>query len=113
LNHSVKVFNRHAFWKLISNQDVVGKFQPHNMNIHHHTLRFRHRWIGMTLIARDYIRYIHHAKLQLLYVILKKTKVAPVKEIYHHWIDTIKDTTPISCTSLITRLATSVDALDG
>jgi hypothetical protein len=40
LDYSLKGFNRHAFWKLISNQDVVGKFQPHNMNIHHPTLRF-------------------------------------------------------------------------
>jgi hypothetical protein len=66
------------------NQDVVGKFQPHNMNIHHPTLRFMHRWIAMTLFTRDDIRYAHHAELQLLYAILKKTKVARVKEIFNH-----------------------------
>jgi hypothetical protein len=31
------------------------------------------------LFTRDDIHYAHHAKLQLLYAILKKTKVAPVK----------------------------------
>jgi hypothetical protein len=45
--------------------------------------------------------------------LLKKTKVAPMKEMFNHWIDTIKASTPISCTSLITQLAASVDALDG
>jgi hypothetical protein len=48
----------------------------------------------------------------LLYAILKKTKVALVKEMFNHQIDTIKASTPISCTSLVTQLATSVDALD-
>jgi hypothetical protein len=72
-----------------------------------------HYWIAMTLLARDDIHYAHDAKLQLLYAILKKTKVAPMKEIFRHWIDTIKASTPISCTSLITQLATSINALDG
>jgi hypothetical protein len=44
-----------------------------------------HRWIAMTLFARDDIHYAHHAELQLLYAILKKTKVAPVKEMFYHW----------------------------
>jgi hypothetical protein len=67
-----------------------------------------HHWIAMTLFAKDDIRYAHHAKLQLLYAILKKTKVTPVKEMFNHWIDTIKASTPISCTSLVTRLAAIV-----
>jgi hypothetical protein len=83
------------------------------MNIYHPTLRFIHRWIAMTLFARDDIRFVHHAELQLLYAILKKTRVAPVKEMFNHWIDTIKASTAISCTSLVTRIASSVDALDG
>jgi hypothetical protein len=75
LNYSIKGFNHHAFWKLISNQDVVGKFQPYNMNIHHPTLRFMHHWNAMTWFARDDIRYAHHAELQLLYAILKRPKL--------------------------------------
>jgi hypothetical protein len=66
------------------------------MNIYHPTLRFIHRWIAMTLFARDDIRYVHRAELQLLYAILKKTRVAPVKEMFNHWIDTIKASTAIS-----------------
>jgi hypothetical protein len=36
-----------------------------------------------------------------------------VKEIFNHWIDIIKASTTISCTSHVTRIATSVEALDG
>jgi hypothetical protein len=42
LDHALKGFNRHEFWRVISGQNVVGKLQPRNMNIHHTTLRFMH-----------------------------------------------------------------------
>ena len=37
LDHALKGFNRHEFWRMISSQNIVGKFQPRNMNIHHPT----------------------------------------------------------------------------
>ena len=58
---------------MISNQNVVGKFQPRNMNIHHPTLWFIHRWIAMTLFAGQDIRFVYHAEMQILYAMLKKT----------------------------------------
>ena len=63
---------------------MIGKIQPRNMNIHHPTLRFMHRWIAMTLFARQDIRFIYHAKMQLLYAMLKKIKDVPVKEMFKH-----------------------------
>jgi hypothetical protein len=45
------------------------------MNIHHPTLGFIHCWIAMTLFARDDIRFVHHAELQMLYAILKRPKL--------------------------------------
>ena len=42
LDHALRGFNRHEFWIMISSENVVGKFQPQNMNIHHPTLRFMH-----------------------------------------------------------------------
>jgi hypothetical protein len=36
-----------------------------------------------------------------------------MKEMFNHWIDTIRASTAISCTSLVTRIAASIDALDG
>ena len=43
----------------------------------------------------------------------KKTKIAPVKEMFKHWLETFKASTSISCTSLVTRIATNIGALDG
>ena len=63
LDHALSGFNRHEFWRMISSQNVVGKFQPRNMNIHHPTLRFMHRWIVMTLFARQDIRFVYHVEL--------------------------------------------------
>jgi hypothetical protein len=51
--------------------------------------------------------------MQLLYAMLKKTKVAPVKEMLIHWLETIKASTAITCTSLVTRIAANIGALDG
>ena len=43
---------------------------------------------------------------------IKKIKIAPVKEIFKHWLDTLKlFSTSISCTSLVTRIANGVGAL--
>ena len=53
LNHALRGFNSHPVWREISDQNVVGKFQPHNMNIQHPTLRFMHHWIAMTLFSRQ------------------------------------------------------------
>jgi hypothetical protein len=113
LCYSLKGFNHHKFWRVILGQNVVAKFQPHNMNIHHPTLRFMHRWIAMTLFSRQDICFVYHAKMQLLYAMLKKTKVALVKEMFNHWLETIKASTVITCTSLMTRIATNIGVLDG
>ena len=107
------VNNRHEFWRIISGQNVVGKFQPCNMNIHHPTLKFMHRWISMTLFSRQDTHFVYHAKMQLLYAMLKKTKLAPIKEIFNQWLETIKASTAITCTSLVTRIAANIGALDG
>ena len=71
-----------------------------------------HRWIAMTLFARQ-DRFIYHAEIQILYAMLKKTKIASVKEIFKHWSETFKASTSISYTSLVTRIAANIGALDG
>jgi hypothetical protein len=83
------------------------------MNIHHPTLRFMHYWIAMTLFARQDIRFVCHAELQILYAMLKKIKIAPMKEMFKHWLETLKASTSISCTSLVTHIAANIGALDG
>ena len=44
---------------------------------------------------------------------LKKIKIAPIKEIFNPWLETFKASTSISCTSLVTRIAANLGALDG
>ena len=83
------------------------------MNINRPTLRFMHQWIAMTLFTRQDIRFVYHAEMQILYAMLKKIKIAPMKEIFKHWLETFKASTSISCMSLVTRIATSTGALDG
>ena len=51
--------------------------------------------------------------MQILYDMLKKIKIAPVKEIFKHWLETFKASTSISCTSLVTHIAANIGALDG
>ena len=113
LDHALRGFNRHKFWNEILGQTVDGKFQPRNMDIQHPTLRLMHHWIAMTLFSRQDIRVVHNTEMQILYAMIKKIKIAPVKEIFKHWLDTLKlFSTSISCTSLVTRTATSVGAME-
>ena len=83
------------------------------MNIQYPTWRLMHRWIAMTLFPRQDIRFVHNIELQLLYTMIKKTKVAPMKDMFKYWLDLFKTSTYVSCTSLITRIATSIGSLDG
>ena len=50
--------------------------------------------------------------MQILYAMIKKIKIAPIKEILKHWQEFLKTfSTSISCTSLVTRIATGVGAI--
>ena len=67
----------------------------------------------MTLFARKDIRFVSHAELQILHAMLKKTKIAPVKEMFKHWLETFMASTAIFCMSLVTHIAANIGALDG
>lgn len=67
----------------------------------------------MTFFPAGKVRWVHTFELKLLYAIVHKIKVAPVKEIYSHWLDSVKKSYSIGYTSLITRIADAVGALDG
>ena len=113
LDHALIGFNRHKFWNEILGQVVVGKFQPRNMGIQHPTLRLMHRWIAMTLFSRQDIRVVCNDEMKILYAMIKKIKIAPVKEIFKHWLELLKTfSTSISCTSLVTCIGTGVSAIE-
>ena len=71
-----------------------------------------HRWIAMTLFPIHDVRWVRTTELKLLYVIVHKIKVAPVKEMFHHWLELIRKSSAITCTSLVTRIANAIGALD-
>ena len=71
-----------------------------------------HRWISMTLFPTHEVRWVRETKLKLLYAIVKKIKVAPVKEMCKHMFDVIRMTTSVTCTSLVTRIASAVGTLN-
>jgi len=72
-----------------------------------------HRWIAMNLFSRQGIRVVNNDKMKILYAMIKKIKIAPIKEIFKHRLGLFKlFSTSISCTSLVTRIASGVDALE-
>ena len=83
------------------------------MNIQHPTLRFMHRWIAMILFPSQGIRCVRNDELKLLYAIVKKIKVAPIMAMVKNWLETFKASTYVSCTSLVTLIASQIGALDG
>jgi hypothetical protein len=111
-DHALYDFNRNKFWGGILGEIVIGTFKPHNTQIQHPTLRFMHRLIAMTFFPSHDIRWIRVPDLKMLFVVVKKIKVAPIREMFHHWLDIIKNSTTITYTSLVTRIATGVGALD-
>ena len=51
--------------------------------------------------------------LLILYAMVNKIKVSPAQALVKQWLSNFKMTDPIECTSLITRIATRVSALEG
>jgi hypothetical protein len=113
LDHAVRGFDRHKFWNEISGQVVVGKFSPINMDIQHPTLRFMHRWIAMTIFSRQDIRIVHNAEMKVIYAMIRKIKISPIKKMFNYWLEVIKTftTTSVTCTSMVTHIANGVGAL--
>ena len=51
--------------------------------------------------------------MKILFVMIKKIKIAPIKEIFKHWLELLKTfSTFISCTSLVTHIATGVGTME-
>jgi hypothetical protein len=64
-----------------------------------------HKWIAMTLFPRGDLRPIRGDELIIMFAMVRKIKIAPVKCMIRQWLENVKFTTPIECTSLITLIA--------
>jgi hypothetical protein len=112
LNHFLSHFNHHKFWGEILGQAVVGKFQPRNMEIQNRTLRLLYRWVAMTLFPRDDVRIVHNDELRILFAMVKKIKISPIMPMIKQWLQNFKMSRSITCTSLVTRITSKIDALE-
>jgi hypothetical protein len=113
LEQACRGFNRHEFWSLISGQVVHGKFAPRCNDIQKLTLRLMHKWLAITLFPRDDVRPVRNNELIILYAMVNKIKISPVKATIKQWLRNFKMSDPIECTSLITSIASSMGILDG
>ncbi|RLM70040.1 hypothetical protein C2845_PM17G07040 [Panicum miliaceum] len=98
---------------LLANTVVHGKFAPRCNDIQNPTLRLMHKWLAITLFPRDDVRTVRNHELMILYAMVNKNKVSPVKSMISQWLSNFKMTGPIECTSLVTRIASSLGVLDG
>ena len=71
-----------------------------------------HKWLGFTLFHRPNIRTVRIDDLKLLYALVKRRKVSPVKSMMRHWMEVFSLTGDVECTSLVTRIARNLGLLD-
>ena len=64
-----------------------------------------HKWLTITLFQRD--------ELLILYAMVNEIKISPVQALVKQWLSNFKMSGPIGCTSLITRIATRIGAIEG
>ena len=102
-------FNKRMFWKSILGLPFCKK--PRTHDTHNPTLRLMHKWFGFTLFPRADVQIVRKDELILLYAMVKRIKVSPVQCMISQWLENIRLTGPVECTSLVTRLACRVGAL--
>ena len=73
---AIQDFDRMKFWREISK---LTCYRPHTNEIHHPTLRFMHKWLGFSLFPRNDFCTVRNDELKLLYAMVKRRKILPVK----------------------------------
>jgi hypothetical protein len=112
LDDALEDFEKHKFWTKISKHSVFNSHQT--SDIEHPTLRFFHKWLGFTFFPRDDTSKVRSANLQLMYAAVKKIKVSPIRLIVAHWLIVPSYRVgPIAVCSLVTRIASNLDMLQG
>ena len=72
-----------------------------------------HRWIGVTLFPRDDVRIVREIDLRLLFAMVNKIHVWPVKGMVAHWLSAHKRTRPFDFISIITKFPSELRQLHG
>ena len=53
-------------------------------------MRFMHKWLGFSLFPRNNFRTVRNGELKLLYAMVKRRKVSPVKFVMKQWIEILE-----------------------
>ena len=80
---AIQDFDRMKFWWEISKE--LTCYRPRTSEIHQPTLRFMHKWLGFSLLTRNDFRTIRNDELKLLYAMVKRRKVSPIKFMMKQW----------------------------
>ncbi|RLM69308.1 hypothetical protein C2845_PM17G07760 [Panicum miliaceum] len=70
------------------------------------------KWICMVVHPRSDLRLCSLPELHYLFTMANKIKLSPVMSMLAHWQKMIAGGSPIDITTLVTRIATHVKALD-
>jgi hypothetical protein len=103
LEHATHGYNRLEFWHEITSNNECH--YPRTNDIQNPTLRFMHHCIGVTLFPRDDVRIVRHIDLRLLFAVVNKIRVSPIKGIVAHWMPAHNRMGPFDFTSIITKIA--------
>ena len=113
VDYATRNFNKLEFWHEITGENIVGASKPRTSHICNPTLRFLHKWIGITLFPRDDIRTVREINSRILYAMVHKIRISPVKAMVQHWISAPSRIGSFDFTSIITKFCTYVNILDG
>lgn len=71
-----------------------------------------HKWLGFSLFPRSDFHIVRNGELKLLYAMIKREKVSPVKFMMNHWLEIPGLKGDVGCTSLVTRIGKSLGLLE-
>ena len=71
-----------------------------------------HKWLGFSLFSRSDFRTVTNDELKLLYAMIKRKKVSPIKFMMTQWFEIPGLKEDIGCTSLVTRIAKNLGLLE-
>ena len=71
-----------------------------------------HKWVALTCFPIDDVQTVRMDELRILYAMVNKIKIALVQEIVRQWLGNFQMSGPVECTSLVTRIATSLGMLN-
>ena len=107
---AIQDFDRTKLWREISKE--LTCYRPRTNEIHHPTLRFMHKTLGFSLFPRNNFCTIRNDELKLLYAMIKRRKVSPIKFMMKQWKEIPELKGDVGCTSLVTHIAKNLGLLE-